>query len=283
MIPRAAVIAAVSVLSLLTLFGCTRPPQPPLERVDVIEPAQLIPVDVTVEVNDRSLQVAWRTEGKALISGYNIYISRVPLAAGNDQAWAAALHNATTFAGDTNPEDSVEQYEADGLQNGVPYYVSVRTVYPDRTLSPPSPPLRAVCGPRGEIELSVRYQSERDGFSFDGNDYVRADSSENDLYFFSGDARDYLSSPSHLDGWLRQSRFAVLDVQGDLAQAQMAMSRLESPPNAERVAIAPGNWVWVRTAGGGDALVKVLALTGQGTERRVRLFFAYVPKVDEST
>ena len=111
--------------------------------------------------------------------------------------------NPTPFPGDTNPDDGVEHFTAEGLQNGVTYYVTIRTVYPDGTLSPPSREVGVVCNPRGEVEISIRYESEHDGYSFAGDRYVRADTDENDLYFFSKDGIDYIASPDRLDGFLK--------------------------------------------------------------------------------
>ncbi len=143
------------------------------KRVVEEAPSGCVPHDVRVDVNDGSMIVSFKETCEVLKSGYNIYISRQPLAddyPGQTLPASVVPHNHPVFPGDTNPDDGIEQYEAKGLENGVPYFVSVRTVFPDRTLSKPSQELVTVCGPRGEMELAIRYTSDNDGFSFAHNE-----------------------------------------------------------------------------------------------------------------
>jgi hypothetical protein len=238
------------------------------------------PRDIKVEVNDSKLVVSWRPTGDRLISGYNIYISRQPLTdryPGVNLPATIEPHNQTIFAGDTDPSDGIEHYEALGLHNGVPYYVSVRTVYPDLSLSLPSNEVEVVCGPRGEIELSVRYHGDHDGYSFGQAEYVTADGDANDLYFFSKDGTDFLASPSRLGGFLQQTLFCHVRSGGDLADAEATKAQMRQQPDEERIAITVNDWLWIETADGGQGLLKVLSFNGEGLDRRVSLYYAYMP------
>jgi hypothetical protein len=138
-----------------------------------------------------------------------------------------------------------------------------------------------VCGPRGEIELAIRFNGEHDGFSFEENQYVNADGISNDLYFFSKDGFDYLASPKRLDGFINDTRFQVLPYSG--SYADVAGKAMMDAPSAvdDQVVIAVDNWVLLKCASGKYALVKVLGFSGAGTDRSVKLSYAYSTLVGE--
>lgn len=231
------------------------------------------PRDLRVEVNSHMMDISWKNKCDRLISGYNIYVSDKPV----DPLGAVEPYNSTPYSGDTNPDDGIEHFIAERLENGRKYYISVRIVYPDRTLSVPSEELVAVCGPRGEIELSVRYKSDKDGFSFEQNQYVRADDSSNDLVFYSKDGADYVDSPSRLNGFIKANRLRKTALTGGFDEVRREIDLLRGDPTDDRVAVKKGDWLHVRTPEGGNALVKVLDVHGTGGERRIKLFFAYNP------
>ncbi len=262
----------------LSLAGCGVRKRPPEEA----PPCRVY--DVQVEVNDRRMTITWKKDCPRLISGYNVYVSREPLAEKYPGAFLPASvvpFNHPPFPGDTDPEDEIEHFEAERLENGVRYYVSVRVVFPDQTLSKPSNEVVAVCGPRGEMELSIRYKSGDDGFSFEENKYVAADDLKNDLYFLSKGGTDYLGSPSRLGGFLRENKFQVLPFTGDFQQLRGQLPRLIGTPTADLVEIHRGDWVLVVTPEARHALLQVRGFTGRGEARRVRLFYAYSPLAGE--
>ncbi len=258
--------ALVSLITLLAGISCGPPPPGAEHR------ATCRPEAPTVEAGDGAMTIAWKVECPQLISGYNIYISEQPLTEHNSQPF-----NATVYPGDTDPDDGVVQYDAQGLDNGVRYYVSVRVVFPDQSLSAPSDEVAAVCGPRGEIELATRYSAEQDGYSFAQNQYVRADDLNNDLYFYSKGGTDYLASPIRLDGFLRNNRFMRLSVNGDLETVKHQLASIDSEPGDDRVAVREGDWVWIVTTEGHHALVQVRKLTVEDGKGTVVLSFAYWP------
>ena len=242
------------------------------------------PVDVRAEVNDGSMRVFWNLRGNDRIAGYNIYISQEPLAKkypNRDLPKSIQAHNTSPYPGDTNPDDGVVWYQADGLDNGVKYYVSVRAVYSNWTLSRPSAEIVAVCGPRGSFELAVRYKGSPGGFSFTDNSETDADASNNDLYFYSQGGTDYLAAPSRLDGYLRASRLTVLPYKGELSEVAAKVMASPVTGGSDRVEVAEGNWVLIETAGAGHALVHVDKVAGTGDDRRISLTFAFSPLHDE--
>ncbi len=243
-----------------------------------------VPADLKVEVADRAMTVVFTPSCNQLISGYYIYISEEPLTAYvQDTVLPGTIRpfNLTAFSGDTNPDDGIEHFEADGLENGKKYFVSVRTIFPGRTLSRSSAEIPAVCGPRGEMQLSIRYKSDRDGFSFEQNGYVSADNLANDLYFFSKDGQDFLTSPVRLDGFLRDNRLMSLPFKGEYEQVKSRVMAAGEIPNQERIEVEKGSWVLLYTADKRFALLKVLEFSGEGEKRVIRLFYVYSALDDE--
>ena len=267
-----------SLLLLLVLIGgCGPKPVPETART-------VFPVDLNVDVNDEAMTLSWKKSGNGPISGYNIYISEEPLVAlypGPAIDPKVETYNATPFPGDTNPDDGIEYFDATKLDNGIKYYVSVRVVYPDQSVSKPSNEVIAVCGPRGEIELAVRFQDGNDGFSFDRNEYVDADAVDNDLYFFSKDGVDYLASPKRLDGFINDTRFQVLPYKGEYADVSAEVTKMSPSLREDQVVVKKGDWVLLQCASKSYALVKVLEFSGRDADRSVKLFYAYSTLVGE--
>jgi len=214
---------------LLYLTGCG-------PKISEETPSGCIPNDIIVKPGNKMMEIAWKNDCPSLISGYNIYISKTP--DGKEP------FNATIFPGDTNPDDDIEHYIASGLESGVKYYVTVRTVFPNLTMSPPSEKLVTACGSRREIELFIRHKSEPDGFSFENDKYVKAGGLTNDIYFFSKDNLDYLSSPHRLDAFLRNSKFEILPYNGELNDIKSDVMLSKTEPSKDRVAVKVGEWVW---------------------------------------
>ncbi|RME25846.1 MAG: hypothetical protein D6800_07170 [Candidatus Zixiibacteriota bacterium] len=258
------------VFLLLVLAGC----QPGTEGTT----PNVYPYDLHVEVADHTMTVSWKRHGNAAIAGYNIYLSEQPLVTkypGNKLPPDIKPFNRVVFPGDTNPDDGIEHFIAKHLENGKRYYVSVRVVFPDRSLSKPTAEIAAACGPRGTITLGNRYVVQPDGYSFVKDTFVKVDGLENDIYFFSKDAQtNYLSSPHRLGGFLRHTRLAALPYRGTLEEV---LAQLQTHPVTEfddRVKVTKGMWLYGKTDEGYPLLLHVLDLTGSGTERRVTLFYA---------
>jgi len=256
----------------MMLAGCDR------QRISDEMRATDAPQDLGVEAGSRMMAVSWKQHSGGLISGYYVYINEEPRTERRgEDAVSEQIQpfNRIPFAGDTNPDDGIVHFVAEGLDNGAKYYVSVRVVYPDRTLSWPSVEIPVVCGPRGVIELSFRFRSDHDGYSFEKDNYVRADAVDNDLYFFCKDGIDYLASPSRLDGFLRTSNFSTLPFKGELDEVKTRIATLGRLLSGDRIVINKGDWLLLRTPQDNYALVNVLGFDGVGMERTVSLFFTY--------
>ena len=258
------------------LSGCGSGSRPEKASEDRI--GRCWPYDLSVEVNDGVMEVVFMDACSRLKSGYNIFISRQPIAdkyPGATVPVSIKPHNHPVYPGDTEPDDGIVHYTAERLENGVEYYVSARMVFPDQSMSKPSNEVLAVCGPRGEMELSVRYKSDHDGFSFDRNKYVRADNVQNDLYYSTKDGKDYLSSPKKLDGFLRTTTLKKLPMRGGIRQVRSHLKDYQSWSAADRLEIRSGDWILLQTADDTYGLVKVLGFEGEGEKRKVSLFYAY--------
>ncbi len=275
---RRSLLVAITLWVAILGFGCGPP------RMEHGTKRDCIPYDLEVRVDNRAMTVMWKSECNRLISGYNIYINESPTSdvdAAVTPGESAEPYNHTVFAGDTDPSDGIEHFVAEPLENGVRYYVSVRVVFPDRSLSLPAGEETVICGPRREIELAVRYSSDQDGFSLDDNIYVRADDISNDMYFYSKDGRDYLASPDRLGGFLRANRFASLPLSGEFDSVKRLLPPITNLATTDRIAVKPGDWLLLVTPENTHALVKVLGFSGVGKGRRVRLFLAYCPAAGE--
>ena len=208
--------------------------------------------------------------------GYNVYIVPTDRASGT-----VAPFNREPFPGDTTPDDGIETFDADGLENGVEYKVWVRVQYADQSLSPSTDTLTVVCGGRGTMSLGVRYNADNDGFSFAENKSVRANAADNDLYFVALKGVLYLASPTRLDGFLRSSTFLVLPYKGDFDAVSKKVMKDRPRATEERVIVRKNDWVLVRTADGAHTLLQVLASAGDSDETTtVSLYYAYCPLTD---
>jgi len=287
---RAAGLSIIASLVLAFAFGCG-PKKPAVTSETGLPPVthpDIRPVELQVVAGNGTMTVRWKQQGTGVISGYNIFISREPITLKTPQlasAVAVAPHNTTVYPGDTNLEDEAIEYIAYGLDNGVKYYVSVRVVYPDQSMSKPSNEVLAVCGPRGEFTLTMRYKAENDGFSLVTGRHVRADASTNDLYFFSKDGVDYLASPTRLNAYLRKTSFSLVRAGGqfDDIRQRLAAGKGTIGNGTDKIGISTGNWLLVTTAENYSALIQVKGLTGQNDAHSVTLWYALCPMAGATT
>ncbi|HEX2897159.1 MAG TPA: hypothetical protein VHP63_03820 [candidate division Zixibacteria bacterium] len=253
-------------------------------KMDGAFPPGCRPYDLSVSVDSGQMTLKWKKECGQPTSGYNIYISTEPLAPkyGMKQIpTKMPTFNQEIFPGDTNPDDSVEIFEAAGLSDGVKYYVSVRIILPNGVQSKSTREIETVCGPSGEIELSARFKSEQDGFSFSQEKFVRADNDLNDIYYFHSEGVDYLASPIKLNGFLRDVKLGVLPFTGGIELIKEKVRRLESSPQDDKITVITGDWVRVLSPEGTNTPVHVLGFTGQGEDRKIHLFYLHSPLKNE--
>lgn len=266
------------VLAFLLFLSCGGP------KMEDAFPTNCSPFDIQADVDKGEMTVKWQKNCDRSIGGYNIYISETPLSPEfrNKQIpTEIAPYNASPYPGDTNPDDPVETFKAEGLTDGTKYFVSVRILLPNGVQSRPTKEIQVVTGPRGEIEMSIRYKSDNDGFSLKNENFVRADDLENDIYYFHQEGVDYLVSPIQLNGFLKDNKLELLAFTGRFDQVIPKLGQLDSNPRQDRVSVIEGDWVRVYTPEGHNALINVLGFTGDGDSRKVKLFYAYCGVKDE--
>ncbi|MFH1701622.1 MAG: hypothetical protein ABIE07_13670 [Candidatus Zixiibacteriota bacterium] len=151
-------------------------------------------------VGSHYLRIAWNTgcPGFRIMRGFNIYLSPAPLAgqySGYDLPQSIKPYNNEAYPGDPEGNEKHETFEFRELPLAEKYYIHVRVINSDGTLSLPSNEIEIVQMPQGVISLGISYSGNNDGFSFENDAYCGTDDVENDLYFYSKDGTDYLCSP----------------------------------------------------------------------------------------
>jgi len=160
----------------------------------------------------------------------------------------------------------------ENLANGVEYFVSVRTVYPDNSISVSSNEVSIICRPEGEFDLAFRFSDLNDGFSFASGVAVRADGEENDLYFYHKDGFDFIASPHRLNGFLRKSKFYSLGKTGDIYQYPKLDLDI---PAVEKIPVFEGEYYLVQTADNRYAKIRIEEITGEKKERKLKIKYIY--------
>lgn len=239
---------------MLTTLSC----QPPKDKGEVNR--GMVPFNLNATMNDGGFEIAWQCDIKGNISGYNIYASEHSLEKSHpDGIYPVDVKpvNHPVFPGDTDASDGVEHYLTAGLENGQRYFVTVRTVYPDHTLSDPAPEIVVIPGPSGIITMTERFKGDNDGFSFEKNRTASADAVLNDLFFQVQNGSKYLASPTRLDGFLNQTLLVRLPYKGEYHEVKRLVNQGDQSPSRDRVEVSAGDWVLARLASGKHVLISV--------------------------
>ena len=176
------------------------------------------------------------------------------------------------YPGDLEAENRFETMEITTLENGFEYFISVRTVFPNGSMSESSNEVSVICRPEGEFDLAFRYSDMNDGFSFARGEYVRADDIENDLYFYHKDGVDYIASPHRLNGFLRTSQFYSLGKTEDIYQYQALEIDI---PSSERMPVWQGESYLVKTGDDNYAKIRIEKISGEGKKRSLEIKYIY--------
>jgi len=265
-------ILLVITASVLLIIGCGPPRQ--IGRPAITECA---PTNLTVQPDDSTLYLKWDIncpENKVL-SGYYVYLEKSPIFEKYSEVVLPKKiepYNRTPYPGDTDPEDSFETMTINNLANGVEYYVSVRTVFPDKTITVSSNEVPVMCRPEGEFELAFRYAGKNDGFSFKTGQSVRADGELNDIYFYHKDGFDFIASPKRLNGFIRDSKFYSLGKTKDIYQYPEL--ELDFEP-VEKIPVNVGESYLVLTADGNYAKIRIEEASGKNKERKLKIKYIY--------
>lgn len=263
------------IIALMIIAGLVIQCGPPPSKDEAIH-KQCAPGKLTAKPNDGSLFLKWETpcSENVVVSGYNIYFERESLNKYQNKKLPGHIKsfNSAPYPGDADPETSFETIEIGGLENGVEYFVSVRTVYSDGHISSASNEVPIICRPEGEFELAYRYKADNDGFSFSEGVTARADSDENDLYFYGKDGVNFLASPHRLNGFIRKSQFYSLGPTENIYQYPEL--ELDFSP-VDRIPINIGESYIVLTADGNYAKLRIEDITGENKERIVKIKYIY--------
>ncbi len=262
------IIAACTLL----VIGCG-PPRPS-GKLALTECA---PTNLTVQANDSILYLKWDTNcpEDIVTSGYSIYIEESPI---YEKYGKLSLpknierFNHILYPGDTDPITSYETMTINNLTNGVDYYVSVRTVFPDKTMTVSSNEVSIMCRPEGEFELDFRYAGQNDGFSFKTGLTVRADGEQNDLYFYHKEGFDFIASPTRLNGFIRESKFYSLGKTKDIYQYPELDLNFEP---LEKIPVKVGESYLILTADGTYAKIRIEDASGENKERKLKVKYIY--------
>jgi hypothetical protein len=257
---------------MMLIAGCG-----PIKKDGRIIRDECSPLNLTVSSDNQKLFLRWETDcpENILTSGYYIYVQNKPL----DTAILTGLppskiqpFNHTAYPGDTDPDNSYETMAIENLDNGVEYFVSVRTAFPDKSLSQSSNQVAVMCRPEGIFELAFRYAAENDGFSFNLGKTVRADAEENDLYFFSKDGLDFIGSPHRLNGFIRKSGFYSLGKTNDIYHYPSL--DLDYQPS-DKMPVNVGESYLIKTADNRYAKIRIESASGELRKRVIKISYIY--------
>ena len=268
---------AVILLASFALLSCG-----PKPKKEITTEGKCLPYGLTVDSTASSYAlIAWHPgcPGARILRGFNIYVSPVPLA---DKYPAGNLpsdirpYNREVYPGDTLGNPTRESYAIEDLENATQFFVHVRDVYIDGTLSPPSNEIPLVVYSQGEFTLVPSFGGDHDGFDFADGDYCRTDALNNDVYFYHKDGEDFLCSPARLGPVNRDTRIYAAGTgapPGNWSQMK--------PDNdfTDRVKLQEGGVYILITADGYPVRLRVVSMTGEGESRRITFDYICRPPV----
>lgn len=260
------------ILSILVLLSCAKriPPEETLR----IRRAPPRVYDLKVINGDGMATILWNSEKRAgqPILGYNIYISRKA----NPDLTEVQPFNTAPYPGDTDGDISLETFEAVHLENGVEYFVFVRSVGLDGTESEPTGVLSFVPRKEGTFVLKQNFQANESGFDFGNGVSIAARSEGNDIYFYSKPGENGLGSPKRLGGLLRKSLFMDLGAKIDFDK--MDLIDIKNFSGREKLVIHSGHVYIVKTQGNCFGKLKVESIRGRQGQKEVVIRYCFQPR-----
>jgi Fibronectin type III domain len=244
------------------------PPQELTPRIiERCKPGKLA-VDST---SNKYVRIAWDPGCPPIriLQGFNIYAYPHPLGLTDPNlALPESIKplNPEVYPGDTEGNLNRETYELKNLDIGVKYYVHVRAVYDDGTLSTPTNEIEIICYPQGIIELNRAHSGEKDGFSFEKFDYYGTDALINDIYYYNKDGKDYLCSAARISAVNKKTR--LFSVQGGESLRNM-IDMEPSGVSSERLEIREGDNCLIKTEAGYSIAARIMRFEGESEIRRV--------------
>lgn len=241
-----------------------------------------IPVDLEIDsVRGHYAKVGWNPgcPGERLFIGFNLYLSPYPLAEihpGRKLPDEVKPFNLEVYPGDTEGNSRRETFEFEEIESATRYFVHVRIVYSDKTLSLPSNEIELICYPQGEMELAVSYSGGNDGYSFINDSLCRTDDLENDIYYYNKDGKDYLCSASKLGAVNRNNR--LYHAQRDGEEADLQNLKKYGEP-FEKTEVNRGDYLVLMTEENHFVGLQVKRFSGSEGERKIIIEYFYKPPV----
>ena len=168
-------------------------------------------------------------------------------------------YNHGPYPGDTDGDKSRESFEFTHLENGKPYYVSVRTVGISGEESEASAEVEFVPLSKGVFTISSNHSSDNGGFNFEDGISTPARDPRCDVYLYAKRDVVGLSSPGRLSAGLRKTAFAGTDNEFE-----------------ETIVIKPDDRLAVKT-NRGTARIKIVKINHVGTEAEAVIEYAFYP------
>ncbi|MFQ5869826.1 MAG: hypothetical protein ACE5JC_07975 [Candidatus Zixiibacteriota bacterium] len=264
-------LAGLLMLSSLIFVSCAKR-IPPEEALEIPKAPRVH--DLKVRNGDGMAVIVWNSEKRAgqPMLGYNIYISMKA----NPDLTEVQPFNTAPYPGDTDGDISVETFEAIPLENGVEYFVFVRSVRLDGTESEPTGVVSFVPRKEGTFVLKQNFQANESGFDFGKGVSIAARSEGNDIYFYSKSGENGFGSPKRLGGLLRKSLFMDLGAKTDFDK--LNSFRTENFSGREKLVIHSGHVYIVKTRGNCFGKLKVESIRGRQGQREVVIRYCFQPK-----
>jgi hypothetical protein len=268
---------AIVLVASLIILSCA-----PKPRQELVTEEKCVPVGLTLDSTASSYAlIAWNPgcPGLRILRGFNIYVSPIPLTEkypGNRLPDDVHPYNGEIYPGDTLGNPQWETYAIEDLDNATQYYVHVRDLYTDGTLSPPSNELPLVVYARGAFTLAPSFTGDHDGFDFSAAEYCRADAPENDIYFYNKDNEDFLCSPARLGPVNRDTKIYSV---GTGAPPKDWAAMKPDDKFTDRASIRKGAVYILITADGYPVKLEVESATGNDDDRKITFDYIYKPPV----
>ncbi|MEZ5358818.1 MAG: hypothetical protein R3F48_08280 [Candidatus Zixiibacteriota bacterium] len=268
----------LSFLSVLLIFcllvSCGPKTQAPADEMA----KRCTPKDLKIEQTGSHLvKIGWNPgcPGTRIMQGFNIYASAEPLVKryfGREMPDNIKPYNDKVYPGALDASQDREYFDFENIQLGQLYYVHVRVVNSDGSLSLPTNEIEVICFPQGTLDLAVSYSGNEAGFSFVTDTYCGTDDVINDLYFFSKDGKDFLCSPSRISEVNRQNKIYVAGKAASLGGTEN-IGPVGSP--LEKTELIPGTVYIIETEDGHFAKLRLVQMKGSGNERRAEFEYFY--------
>jgi hypothetical protein len=271
--------SVAGLIGVILIFSCAPPPSPPPPVETIPQEPRCIPFDLQLDsVGNHYARIAWNPGCPEIriLRGFNIYLSDTPLTkkySGPDLPASIIPYNKVPFPGDTLGNPDRESFELKEIENSKTFYIHVRVIYTDESLSAPTNEIQVIVYPRGEFTLTESFSGRHDGFDFAAGDYCRTDDLRNDVYIYSKEGVDYLCSPSRLSAVNRKTDIFNAGEGGPLNQR---VDLLPSGSAQERVSIHSGALYQLITQDGATVALRVKNFEGAGRQRTVT--FEYIFK-----